>query len=145
LIIVKRLAAGVFELCINKTKVMNTILWLCQALLALEFGYSGFCKSTLSEAALVHEKGQTGVEGLPMPFIRFIGVAEIAGAIGILLPWWFGIARVLTPVAAVCFAVIMVFAAPIHIKRKEPRNVATNLITLAIAIFIAYERFKELA
>jgi len=124
---------------------MNTILWLCQALLALEFGYSGFCKSTLSEAALVHEKGQTGVEGLPMSFIRFIGISEMAGAIGILLPRWLGIARVLTPVTAVCFGVIMVFAAPIHYKRKEPGNVVINLITLVISIFIAYERFRELA
>jgi len=80
-----------------------------------------------------------------MPFIRFIGLAEIAGAIGILLPWWLGIARVLTPVTAVCFAVIMVSAAPIHYKRKEPKNVAINLITLAISIFTAYERFAGLA
>jgi hypothetical protein len=124
---------------------MNTILWACQVLLAIQFGYSGFCKSTLSEATLVYKKGQTGVEGLPLPFIRFIGITEIFGAVGILLPWWLGIARVLTPVTAVCFGVIMIFAAPIHQKRKEPKNVAINIITLVISIFTAYGRFIDLS
>lgn len=124
---------------------MNTILWVCQVLLAVEFGYSGFCKSTLSEAALVYKKGQTGVEGLPLTFIRFIGVAEILGAIGVLLPWWLGIARALTPVTAVCFGVIMIFAAPIHQKRREPKNVAINIVTLIISIFTAYGRFVDLS
>src|SRR5258705_10906381 len=98
---------------------MNTILWSCQALLAVTFGYSGFCKSTLSEKVLVYEKGQTGVEGLPMAFTRSIGISEMLGAVGIILPWWLGVAPVLTPVTAVCFALLMVFVAPIHYKRKE--------------------------
>jgi len=141
LIFVKKLSGRVFELWDVKAKVMNTILWSCQVLLAITFGYSGLCKSILSEATLVYKKGQTGVEGLPMPFIRFIGISEIAGAVGIILPWWLGIARVLTPVTAVCFAVIMISAAPIHYKRKEPKNVTINLITLVISIFTAYGRF----
>ena len=124
---------------------MNTILWSCQVFLAIAFGYSGLCKATLSEETLVYKKGQTGVQGLPMPFTRFIGISEIAGAFGIWLPWALGIARVLTPVTAVCFGIIMVFAAPIHFKRKEPRNVATNIILLIISIFTAYERFMQLA
>lgn len=108
------------------------------------FGYSGLCKSTLSEATLVYKKGQTGVEGLPMAFTRFIGIAELFGAVGVILPWWLGVAPVLTPVSAVCFAVIMIFAAPIHYKRKEPGNVTINLVTLSISIFTAYGRFMEL-
>ena len=124
---------------------MNTILWSCQVFLAIAFGYSGLCKATLSEETLVYKKGQTGVQGLSMPFIRFIGIAEIAGAFGIWLPWMLGIAPVLTPVTAVCFAVLMVLAARIHAKRKEPRNVATNIILLAISIFTAYGRFVQLS
>lgn len=80
-----------------------------------------------------------------MPFIRLIGIAEIAGAVGVILPWWLGIARVLTPVTAVCFAFIMISAAPIHYKRKEPKNVAINLVTLTISVFTAYGRFMDLA
>jgi hypothetical protein len=124
---------------------MNTLLWSCQVVLALAFGYSGLCKSIYSEATLVGKKGQTGVAGLPMILIRIIGIAEILGMAGTILPWWLGIAPMLTPVTAVCFGVIMLFAAPIHYKRKEPGNVATNLVLLAIAIFTAYGRFCTLA
>ena len=127
-----------------KNKVMNTILWSCQVFLALIFGYSGFCKSTLSATVLI-ARGQTGVVGKSQAFIRFIGFSEMLGAVGIILPWWLEIARVLTPVTAVCFAVIMLFAAPIHFRLKEPKNVILNLLVLIISIFIAYERFSELA
>lgn len=120
---------------------MNTLLWSCQVLLALAFGYSGLCKSIYSEATLVARKGQTGVAGLPHAFIRIIGITEILGMVGIIVPWWTGIAPILTPISAFGFALIMVFAAPIHYKRKEPKNVVNNLILLAIAIFTAYGRF----
>ena len=109
------------------------------------FGYSGFCKSIYSETVLVEKKGQTGVAGLPAGFIRFIGISEILGAVGIILPWMLGIAPVLTPLTAVCFAVIMVFAARIHYRLHEPKNVITNLVALVISLFIAYFRFAELA
>src|SRR6185503_1971740 len=109
---------------------MNTLLWTCQVLLALTFGYSGLCKSIYSEATLVGKKGQTGVAGLPHAFIRIIGITELLGMVGMIIPWWTGMAPVLTPITAVCFAVIMVFAAPIHYKRREPGNVAINLILL---------------
>jgi len=124
---------------------MNTLLWSCQIVLALAFSYSGLCKSIYSEATLVDKKGQTGVAGMPPAFIRIIGIAEILGMVGIIVPWWTGIAPVMTPITAVCFAIIMVFAAPIHYKRKEPRNVATNLTLLTLAIFTAYGRFAGLA
>jgi uncharacterized membrane protein len=124
---------------------MNTILWSCQVLLAIIFGYSGFCKSTLPEKTLVYEKGQTGVEGLPMAFTRSIGIAEMFGAVGIILPWWLRVIPVLTPVTAVGFALLMVFAAPIHYKRKEPKNLAINMIIMVISIFTVYGRFAGLA
>jgi len=112
--------------------------------LALAFGYSGLCKSIYSETTLVGKKGQTGVAGLPHAFIRIIGIAELLGMIGIIVPWLAGIAPVLTPVTAVGFAIIMIVAAPIHYKRREPGNVATNLILLALAIFTACGRFAGL-
>ena len=134
-------------MCLNfvKNKVMNTLLWSCQGLLALVFGYSGFCKSIFSETILVGKKGQTGVSGLPLAFIRIIGISELLGMVGIILPWWASIRTILTPITAVCFALIMVVAAPIHYRKKEPGNVAINLILLALAIFTAYGRFAGLA
>ncbi|AHF14742.1 DoxX family protein [Niabella soli] len=118
----------------------NSILWILQVVMALSFFYSGICKTVLSEKKLV-AVGQTGVEGLFPVFIRFIGLSELAGAVGLILPLYFHIAPWLTPVAALCLALIMPFAARIHYRRNEPRNVLTNVIYFIIGILIACGRF----
>lgn len=118
---------------------MNTIVWLLQAAAAVTFLYSGICKSTLSEQALV-ARGQTGVEGLPISLTRFIGTTEILGAIGLILPWWLQIFPLLTPIAAMCFAIIMILAARIHYKRREYGNVSINATLFVVCCMIAYWR-----
>ena len=60
--------------------MLNAALWICQTLLAIVFGYSGATKSVKTEKELV-AMGQTGVEGLPAPLIRFIGISEILGVV----------------------------------------------------------------
>ncbi|HXL58357.1 MAG TPA: DoxX family protein [Chitinophagaceae bacterium] len=118
---------------------MNTILWGAQWITAFIFMYSGINKSIFSEQKLV-AKGQTGVEGLPLPLIRFIGVSEIFGAVGLIVPWWINILPILTPIAAICFAVMMILAARIHYKRKEYKNVLTNTVIFLLCLFITYGR-----
>ncbi len=118
---------------------MNTTLWIIQSLIALTFLYSGINKSIFSEEKLV-ASGQTGVEGLPMPLIRFIGVVEILGAIGIILPLLLNILPVLTAISAIGFAVIMILAARIHYKRGEYKTVFINFIIFLMCLFIAYGR-----
>jgi len=118
---------------------MNTMLWSLQFITALIFMYSGINKSIFSGQKLV-AKGQTGVEGLPLPLIRFIGISEIFGAVGLIVPRWTNILPVLTPIAAICFAVMMILAARIHYKRKEYKNVLTNGVIFLACLFIAYGR-----
>jgi uncharacterized membrane protein YphA (DoxX/SURF4 family) len=122
---------------------MNTILWIGQALLSAIFLYSGINKTIFSEQALI-AKGQTGVAGYSPAAIRIIGITEILGAAGIILPWLTGIWPVLTPVAALCFVVIMLLAAPIHYRLKEPRNVAVNITLLLISLLVAWARWRQL-
>ena len=112
-------------------------------MLAIVFLNSGINKSVLPEAKLV-AKGQTGVAGLSAPLIRFIGISEIFGVAGIIVPWWLQIVPVLTPITAICFAVIMILAAPIHYKRREPQNVAINTIIFLLCVFVAYGRLALL-
>jgi len=88
-------------------------------------------------------KGQTGVAALSVPLIRFIAITELLGVLGILLPWWLDILPSLTPVAAICFGIIMVLAARVHYKRKEPKNVFNNIILLLISLFVAYGRMAR--
>jgi hypothetical protein len=120
---------------------MNTMLWALQILAASVFMYSGINKSIYSEKKLV-ASGQTGVEGLPLSLIRFIGIIEILGAIGLIVPWWFNVLSILTPISATGFAIIMILAARIHYQRKELKNVFTNIMLFIACVFIAYFRFK---
>jgi hypothetical protein len=122
---------------------MNTILWICQGLLAVIFLYSGSNKTFLSGRQLI-AKGQTGVMNLPDVVIHTIGVSELLGAVGLIVPWYTGIYPILTPIAAVGFAVIMVLAAPIHYRLKEPKNVAKNAVIFLVAVFVAWGRFSML-
>lgn len=118
---------------------MNIALWIVQGLLALAFVVSSSMKGTWDRERLVRS-GQTGVQGLPLPLIRFIALAELCGALGLVLPWATGIAPVLTPIAAGGLGVIMVLAAVVHTRLREPRNVATNFALLAACLFVVWGR-----
>lgn len=70
--------------------------------------------------------------------IVFVGIVEILGAIGLILPWLLDIAPILTPLAAIGIAIIMVLAAIYHGKRKE--SIVVNIIILVLALFVAIGR-----
>jgi uncharacterized membrane protein YphA (DoxX/SURF4 family) len=118
---------------------MNTIIWIVQALVAALFLYSGTCKTILSQQKLL-AIGQTGAE-LPMTLIRFIGVVEILGAIGLILPVILGTAPQLTPMAAVGFSIIMALAARFHYQRHETKNVVFNILILCLCLLVVWYRF----
>ena len=63
---------------------MNAVLWIVQGLLAAAFLAAGLMKSTRPIEAL--SKQMTWVKSVPPGFVRFIGVAELLGAIGLILP-----------------------------------------------------------
>jgi uncharacterized membrane protein YphA (DoxX/SURF4 family) len=127
---------------------MNTFIWTLQGFIAITFLYSGINKSFFLKQKLI-AKGQTGVTNLSLPFIRFIGIAEILGAIGIILPYLLDIYPALTAIASLCLALIMIPAAIIHYnlgkiknRQKENNNVLFNMIILIICLFIAYYRTR---
>ncbi|MFT3827399.1 MAG: DoxX family protein [Chitinophagaceae bacterium] len=122
---------------------MNSIIWICQILLAVMFLYSGICKSFYSEQQLI-AKGQTGVVGQPVAVIRLAGISEVLGAVGIVLPWLLKVLPFLTPVSAIGFAVIMLFAAPIHYRLREKRNIAVNLTLMVTSLLVAWWRWRQL-
>ncbi|SDD64929.1 DoxX family protein [Niabella drilacis] len=117
----------------------NIILWILQVLMAAGFLYSGICKTVLPPKKLV-AIGQTGVEGLSRLSVRIIGILELAGVAGLIVPVYFDIMPWLTPVAAFCLAAIMPFAARIHYQRNELRNVFVNIAYFLIAVLVALGR-----
>jgi uncharacterized membrane protein YphA (DoxX/SURF4 family) len=118
---------------------MNVLLWTGQALLAAIFLVSGSLKISQSKERMI-ATGQTGVAPFPLPLIRVVAACELLGAAGVVLPWLTGIAPILTPLAALGFAPIMVGAAISHYRLKEPLTVAANLLIMTVAILIAVGR-----
>jgi len=122
---------------------MTSFLWILQGALALGFGASAFMKGTWDRERLARS-GQTGVQGLPMPVIRFIAVVELFGAIGLVVPWATGIAMVLTPLAAVGLAIVMLLAAGVHTILREPRAIAITVVICAACLAVACGRGLEI-
>jgi DoxX-like family len=122
---------------------MNLMLWIFQAVLAAVFAGSGVAKSTMSRERLL-ATGQTGIALFLMPVVRVTAAAELLAAAGLLLPWATGIARVLTPAAALGLCVVMVGAASSHARLREPRNVAANALLFGMALTVAIGRLAAL-
>jgi VIT1/CCC1 family predicted Fe2+/Mn2+ transporter len=77
--------------------------------------------------------------------VRFIGLAELAGALGLVLPAATGNAPLLTPLAATGLALLMVLAALTHLRRKEPASIAFTAVLFIAAAVVAWERFGPYA
>ncbi|MGP3921087.1 DoxX family protein [Nonomuraea sp. 10N515B] len=118
---------------------MNVVLWIVQAILAAMFGMAGVMKSTQPKDKLAPKL--PWVEDFSTGTVRLIGIAELAGALGLILPALTGIAPVLTPLAATGLAVVMVLAALTHVRRKEPAAIAFNAVLFVLAAFVAWGRF----
>lgn len=122
---------------------MNIVLWVVQALLSLAFAGAGANKAFNAEKAKAMPQ-MKWMKDVSDPLLRFIGLSEIAGALGLILPLLTGILPWLTPLAAALLGVVMVLASIFHVQRKEYGNVAANLVLLALAAFVAWGRWSLL-
>lgn len=119
---------------------MNLMLWILAFLLAAIFAGAGAVKLVTARDQQIDRTPY--VEDFPQVVIRGIGVLEILGAIGLLLPALTGVATVLVPLAGAGLAITMVFAALVHTRRGDGMAATTPSILLAIAsVFLAWSRF----
>jgi uncharacterized membrane protein len=118
---------------------VNVVLWIVQAVLAVAFVLAGVMKATQPKEKLA--SNLPWVEDFSAGTVRLIGVAELLGGLGLILPAVTGLAAVLTPIAATCLAVVMVLAAITHIRRNEPSGVAVNAVLFLLSAFVAWGRF----
>lgn len=117
---------------------MNVILWILQVLLGLLFLFSGVMKFVMS----VEEMNSQGPVVLPGLFLHFIGVCEILGGLGLILPSLLRIQPRLTPLAAVGLAIIMVGATVIGLMGPMPAAAVFPFIVGLLCIFVAYGRWR---
>jgi uncharacterized membrane protein YphA (DoxX/SURF4 family) len=113
---------------------MVIVLWVVQGVLALAFLLSGILKGFTPLEGL--KKNMAWVGNVPAGLVRLIGIAELLGALGLILPVATGIVPVLTIAAAVGLVLVMLSAAVFHASRKEYSTIGVNAVLLLLAAFI---------
>jgi uncharacterized membrane protein YphA (DoxX/SURF4 family) len=115
---------------------MTYVLWIVQGLLALLYLFTGGMKLTQPIEELTAQ--------LPVPgwFVRFLGLAEVLGALGLVLPGLTRIRPGLTPLAAAGLVVIMIGATVITAMVMDPTLVLIPLVAGLLAAFVAYGRWR---
>ena len=119
-------------------RALHVALWVAQALLAFTFGIAGFIKLTQPLASLATQMPWT--TAVPGVLVRFIGVSELAGALGLILPAATRILPRLTPAAAGGLVLIMGMAAAFHLSRGELYMLPMNGVLGLLAAFVAWGR-----
>ena len=120
---------------------MNTAVWIAQGLLALAMLAAGGMKLAQSKEQLMASGNMDWTEDFPEGQIKAIGLLEVLAGLGLVLPAALDIAPDLVAFAAVGVVLLMLGAAATHLRRGEKQMVPVNFVLLAIAAFIAIERF----
>jgi hypothetical protein len=116
---------------------MNKALWITQGLLAALFLFAGGMKLILPAEALV------GPVPMPVAFLRFIGVCEVLGALGLILPGLLNIRTDLTPLAAAGLVIIMIGATVIGLIGGMAVAALISGVAGVFAAFVAYGRWRR--
>ena len=123
---------------------MNIALWIIQVLLAVEFLFGGATKVFLSTETLMKMSSPNAVH-VPIMFLRFIGVCELLGALGLLLPGIFRIKQGLTPLAAAGLTIITIGATVITIMGDGVGVAMIPFVTAVLCAFVVYGRTRSTA
>lgn len=111
---------------------MLIVTWILTLLLALVFLAAGGMKVVRPKTALA-STGLAWVDDFSAASVKLIGAVEVVGAAGLAVPLLTGIAPILTPLAAVGLAVVMVGAIVVHVRRHEAPTPAVVLAVLSAA------------
>ncbi len=118
-------------------KGLHYLLWVFQVLLALLFLFAGITKLVMPAEKLTAQMPQFSAN-----FLRFIGVVETLGGLGMVLPGLFKVKTGLTPLAAAGLVVVMVGAVVVSYQAMGVAGAALPLVTGIVAAFVAYGRWR---
>ncbi|MEW9552537.1 DoxX family protein [Nonomuraea sp. NPDC050783] len=124
---------------------LNGVLWSLQVVFGFFFAGSGFGKVLLYDDALyaAAPRAVAWYAAVPQPLIVFIGVCEVLGGVGLILPAMARVKPVLTPLAAAGLTLTMILAAGFHIMRGEYALVPANLLLGGASAVVAAGRWKQ--
>ncbi|MBX3100624.1 MAG: DoxX family protein [Salinibacterium sp.] len=118
---------------------MTIAVWIVSGLVAALYLMAGAQKAFLPTEKLT--KQFPWVETTTVPGARVVGVLEILGAVGLILPVLTGTLPILTPIAAVGLVALQVGAIIVHVRRGEIKMLGMNSVLLLLAAFVAVLRF----
>ena len=118
---------------------MNIVLWILQVLLALAFAAHGVLFLTPPPDIAVQMNAT-----LPRWFQLFLGVAEVAAGVGLILPGLTRIVHSLVAWAAAGVMIVTASATAFHLWRGEVSSAAITLVLLAMAAIVAWYRFRAM-
>ena len=120
---------------------MNIVLWIIQILLALLFLFAGGTKLVIPPEVLL-KMGSPNQIVLPGLLIRFIGVCEVLGALGLILPGLLRIRPSLTPLAAAGLVIIMIGATGLTFAGDGAGAAVVPFVVTLLSAFVAYGRWR---
>jgi uncharacterized membrane protein YphA (DoxX/SURF4 family) len=126
---------------VKPSKALHMILWGVQILLGLAFALAGSMK--VGQPIDVLAGKMAWVSAVPEGLVRFIGVSELLGGVGLILPAATRVKPWLTPLAAVGLTTVMVLAAAFHVTRGEVSMMPASLILGGLAALVAWGRWKK--
>lgn len=125
----------------KNNKALNIVLWIAQIVLGGMFIMAGSMKAMQPIEALV--ESLPWVTTVPAALVKFIGVSELLGGLGLILPALLRIKPSLTVKAAYGLALVMILAALFHGSRGEFSAIGVNVFLIALALFVAWGRSKK--
>ena len=114
---------------------MEITVLVIQIALGLVFLMVGVMKVFMTDRAL---SKMVVLRNYDRGFVKLVGFAEIAGALGITLPIWLNILPILAPLAALGLSVVMLGALYVHVPRKEYPQAITALIFLVALLYFSW-------
>ncbi|MFZ8758803.1 DoxX family protein [Microbacterium sp. HMH0099] len=121
---------------------MLIAFWIITGLLAVAYLGAGLMKVARPKEALA-SSGMGWTEDFTIGPVKLIGFAEVVGAIGLVLPVLVNVAPILSPIAAIALAVLMIGAVVVHLRRKEP--FVAPLVLAALSVVSAVLGFAVIA
>lgn len=112
-------------------------LLIVKIILAALFGLAGIMKATRSMEQL-SGAGMTWVNEYPETSVRLVGILELLGALGVILPSLTGFLPIVTLMSSTCLGLTMIFAALYHYKHKEFKNIAINAVLLTLCAYVSF-------
>jgi len=120
---------------------IHVALWVVQVVLAISFIWAAWMKLFQPIDRLSVMWPWTGQ--VPMTLVKFTGIIDFLGAMGLILPSLLRIQPRLTPIAAMAIIVLMLCASVFHIMRGEASVIGVNIVFGIMAAFVAWGRFTK--